>query len=109
MVRQAASHLMGKERQQLEAALHTRQQLFATGKGNLGRTDIMQHQINTGDHQAVKQRVRRYPEARREEEQKLLQDMLAIGIIQESSSAWSSPTVLVKKKDGSTRFCIDYR
>ena len=56
----------------------------------------MQHQINTGDHQAVKQRVRRYPAARREEEQKLLQDMLAIGIIQESSSAWSSPTVLVK-------------
>ena len=61
----------------------------------------MQHQINMGNHQAVKQRVRHYPAARREEERKLVEDTLAIGIIHESSSAWSSPTVLVKMKDGS--------
>ena len=74
-----------------------RQQMFAAGKGDLGRTNIVQHQINTGDHPPIKQRVRRYPAARREEERKLVQDMLVIGIIQESSSTWSSPTVLVKK------------
>ena len=76
--------------------------LFVKGKGDLGRTDIVQHQIHTGDQPAVKQRVRRYPAARREEEQQLVEDMLAIGIIQESNSAWSSTTVLVKKKDGTT-------
>ena len=58
---------------------------------------------------AIKQRVRRYPAARREEERQLVEDMLAIGIIQESNSTRSSPTVQVKKKDGTTRFCIDYR
>ena len=98
-----------KECQQLRAAMAARKHLFAKGKDDLGRTDIVQHQIHTGDQPAIKQRVRRYPAARREEERQLVEDMLAIGIIQESNSAWSSPTVLVKKKDGTTRFCIDYR
>ena len=69
----------------------------------------MKHQIHMGNQPAIKQRVRRYPAARQEEERQLVEDMLAIGIIQESNSAWSSPTVLVKKKDGTTWFCIDYR
>ena len=107
LVERAAPHLTDKERQHLRAAMAARKHLFAAGKGDLGRTDIVQHQINTGDQPAIKQRVRRYPAARREEERQLVEDMLAIGIIQESNSAWSSPTVLVKKKDGTTRFCID--
>ena len=38
---------------EVEAVLHTRRRLFARGKGDLGRTDIVQHQINTGDHPSV--------------------------------------------------------
>ena len=40
---------------------------------------------------------------------RLIQEMLDQGAIQHSDSSWSSPVVLAKKKDGSTRFCIDYR
>ena len=108
LVERAAPHLTDEECQQLRAAMAARKHLFAKGKGDLGRTDIVQHQIHTGNQPAIKQGVRRYPAARREEERQLVEDMLAIGIIQESNSAWSSPTVLVKKKDGTTRFCIDY-
>ena len=92
------AHLTSEECRQLQAAMAARKHLFAKGKGDLGRTDIIQHQIHTGDQPAIKQRVRRYPAARLEEERQLVEDMLAIGIIQESNSAWSSPTVLVKKK-----------
>ena len=104
-----AVQAVGPKRWQLQTSMAARKHLFAKGKGDLGRTDIVQHQIHTGDQPAIKQRVRRYPAARREEERQLVEDMLAIGIIQESNHAWSSPTVLVKKKDGTTRFCIDYR
>ena len=109
LVERASPHLTREECRQWQTAMAARKHLFAKGKGDLGRTDIVQHQIHTGDQPAIKQRVRRYPAARREEERQLVEDMLAIGIIQESNSAWSSPTVLVKKKDGTTRFCIDYR
>ena len=86
LVEQAAPHLTDRECQQLRTAMAARQHLFATGKGDLGRTDIIQHQIHTGDQPVIKQRVRHYPAARREEERLLVEDMLAIEIIQESNN-----------------------
>ena len=50
-----------------------------------------------------------YPLAKQEEMTPLVQNMLTEGIIEPSSSAWSSPVVLVAKNDGGLRFCIDYR
>ena len=49
------------------------------------------------------------PHTHRAEVRKLVDEMLQQDFIQHSSSPWASPIVLVEKKDGSTRFCVDYR
>ncbi|XP_039811591.1 uncharacterized protein LOC120674480 [Panicum virgatum] len=51
----------------------------------------------------------RYPPALRDEIEKQVADMLQKGLMQPSSSSFSSPILLVKKKDGSYRFCVDFR
>ena len=68
LVERAAPHLTDEECQQLRAAMAAHKHLFAKEKGDLGWTHIVQHQIHTGDQPAIKQRVRRYQAARREEE-----------------------------------------
>ena len=72
-------------------------------------TDLTEHKIDTGNSYPIKQAPRRIPLAKMAEVEKEMQDMLEKGVIEQSDSPWSSPVVLVKKKDNSLRFCIDYR
>ncbi|GBM09386.1 Retrovirus-related Pol polyprotein from transposon 297 [Araneus ventricosus] len=85
------------------------QNLFTNCDADVGRCNMTQHRINTGDHPPIKQYPRRLPLARKEEADHLVKEMVDNGIIEESSSPWASPIMLVEKKDGSTRFCVDYR
>ncbi len=82
--------------------------IFATSATDTGRTGVIEYDIFTGDHQPVKLPARRMPTTKREEE-KAIDEMRKHGVIEQSTSPWSSPIVLVRKKDGSMRFCVDYR
>ena len=83
--------------------------LFAMNNLDLGRTDLVKHHIELKDYTPIKDRYRRIPPHQYEEVRKHLKEMLDIGAIRRSNSPWASPVVLVRKKDGSLRFCIDLR
>jgi len=74
-----------------------------------GNCKIGEHVINLQDSSPIKQVPRRIPIHMRKEVNKIIMDMRNQGVIEESKSPWMSPAVLVKKKDGTIRFCIDYR
>ena len=78
------------------------------GKSQTKRPTI-KHRINTGDHPPISQRSYRVSPAERRIIREEVEKMLRDDIIQPSESPWSSPVVLVKKKDGTWRFCVDYR
>ncbi|KAL7883281.1 hypothetical protein SRHO_G00009390 [Serrasalmus rhombeus] len=83
--------------------------VFAVSERECSRTGLAVHAIDTGDALPVRLRPHRLPLAKRLAAEQQINEMAASGVIEPSSSSWSAPVVLAKKKDGSWRFCIDYR
>ena len=107
----AGSHpsLGGEGRTTLRNILHEYVHVFpAPGEPVTGRTAV-QHEIETSDARPVRCWSRRLSPAGPRTEQTCIKEMLEGGQIEHSDSPWASPVVLVTKKDGSTRFCVDYR
>ena len=101
--------LTAEEFGELKSLLCEFSDVFALESSELGCTDCVQHVIETGDHPPIKQQPYRTPVVHREKIAKLVEEMQKQEIIQPSSSPWASPVVLVPKKDGTDRFCIDHR
>jgi len=95
--------------QNLAAVMRCKGDPFAMGPLGIGFCSVLQHDIDTGDSPPFKQSPRRPPFAARDAEDAILDEMLQTGVIEPSHSPWSSPVCMVKKKDDSYRFCIDYR
>ncbi|KAL7870763.1 hypothetical protein SRHO_G00082600 [Serrasalmus rhombeus] len=82
--------------------------VFAVSERECSRTGLAVHAIDTGDALPVRLRPHRLPLAKHLAAEQQINEMAAAGVIEPSSSSWSAPVVLVKKKDGSWRFCVDY-
>ena len=105
----SSEKLSVEKQKQLRDLLDEFSDVFALSDAELGCTNLVKHSIDTGENRPFRRQPYRTPIVRREVISQMTEDMTKQGIIQPSMSPWASPVILVPKKDGSLRFCIDYR
>ena len=106
----SVEHLGSEDRKKFGDLLARHQDVFSQSEEDIGHYRG-EHQltITTTGSAPVRQRAYRTPLHLRELLQKKLDTLQEQGVIEESTSPWASPVVLIKKKDGAVRFCCDYR
>ena len=103
------SALNSRQKQKLSEFLNKNRNVFATNLGEIGHTNLIKHEIITGDAPSVKCRPYRTTPQLRAETDRQLDEMLEYGIVEESLSSYCSPVVMMKKKKNEYRLCVDYR
>lgn len=98
-----------EEKEELQQLLIKHADVFIQEGDELGYTETFKHRIPTTDCVPVSQPFRRIPPTQYREVKDHIQKLLEDDIIQESHSPFASPVVIVRKKDGSMRLCVDYR
>ncbi|XP_053274167.1 uncharacterized protein LOC128436464 [Pleuronectes platessa] len=96
-------------KQRLRQKLSTRSQVFSLHEWDVGLAKEVEHTIRMSDPRPFRERSRRLAPADLEDVRKHIQELLRAGIIKESRSPYASPIVIVRKKTGAVRMCIDYR
>ncbi|KAH9132025.1 hypothetical protein AeRB84_021442 [Aphanomyces euteiches] len=83
--------------------------IFATTSKAPGRTDRIKCTINTGNAAPIKSAPYRVSQCEGELMEAEIRQYEDLGLIRPSTSPWASPVLMIRKPDGSIRFCIDYR
>ena len=97
------------QQRQVAKLLNKYSNVFSETDDDIGRTGVLKHRIPTGEAQPIRQPLRRVPYHMQKEMDEQIDNMLKKDVITPSKSPWASGTVLLKKKDRSKRFCVDYR
>ena len=83
--------------------------IFSEDGYDIGKTSEVQHSVPLINEVPIKQRSYKCPEKLKSILKEQIQEMLENDIIRPSVSAWASPVLLVRKKNGTYRLCVDYR
>ncbi len=83
--------------------------IFSQGSKDIGRTNVTKHDIETTNEKPVKIPPRYMSKEKQDDADAQIKQSIEMGIAQPSNSPWAAPVVMVKKKDGSYRMCVDYR
>jgi hypothetical protein len=105
-LRESLEKVPAEYRQEMETLLTRYQDLFHDTP--FKSTNAADHETDTGDHQPIRSAPYRVSELEREAINTQVEEMLQAGIVKPSSSPWSSPVVMVPKKNGKLHFCPDY-
>lgn len=98
-----------EEQRMLLEFLADHHEAFCLEENECGETDLVQFEIDASNAAPMKPPVRRMPFTVRQEVARQLKRMQKTGVIQHSNSPWASLIMLVRKKDGTHRFCVDYQ
>jgi len=109
MISQVDTSVSGVVKEELKKMLYKYSTVFSKSDYDLGWTDLVRHNVDTGSHPPFRQSLRRYPPAHLKVIDDHLHDMPQQGVIEPACSPWASNIVLAKKKDGTFRCCVDYR
>jgi len=101
--------LTAEQRAAVRNLLRRYEDIFSKNEFDIGRTHLAEYHIDTGSHRPIRQPLRRHPFAHQQAIDENVESMLKAGIVEPAASPWASNVVLVSKKDGSLRFCVDYR
>jgi hypothetical protein len=104
-----SSDLTPEQRQKTKDFIRINSSSFSKSEFHLGRTTLVQHRIDTGDCAPFKEQLRRHALAYLPVIDEHVDRMLEADVIEPAVFPWASNVVLVRKKNNSLRFCIDYR
>ena len=106
LMSQLPEDLTASQRSKVAEHLDRFNDIFSKDKFDMGRTSLVEHSIDTGDQRPIRQGLRRHPKAHLDQQ---VQELIKNDFVEPSASPSASNVVLVRKKDGSHRLCVDYR